>query len=132
MGFRAMILLNSVRTICFTTGPGKKNGSQVARILFLLLLTTTAWPCLKNSRNLGTIFLPGPVNIPSDLPNERSHFVITGGSDESFRRRSNEVPGVADWVRTRAVRQAIKKFKNGRNGTDEELKTLLGLGNVDR
>ena len=76
--------------------------------------------------------MPGPVNIPSDLPNERSPFVITGGSDETFRRRSNEVPGVADWVRTRAVRQAIKKFTNGRNGTDEELKTLLGLGNVDR
>ena len=39
----------------------QKNGSQVARILFLLLLTTSAWPCLKNSRNLGTILLPGPV-----------------------------------------------------------------------
>ena len=41
-------------------GPAK-NGSQVARILFLLLLTTSAWPCLKHSRNLGTILLPGPV-----------------------------------------------------------------------
>ena len=36
----------------FPTGPGKKNGSQVARILFLLLLTTSACPCLKNSLNL--------------------------------------------------------------------------------
>ena len=43
------------------TGIGKKNGSQVVRILFLLLLTTPARPCLKNSRNLGTILLPGPV-----------------------------------------------------------------------
>ena len=39
----------------------QKNVSQVARILFLLLLTTSAWPCLRNSRNLGTILLPGPV-----------------------------------------------------------------------
>ena len=36
----------------------QRNGSQVARILFLLMLTTSAWPCLKNSRNLGTILLP--------------------------------------------------------------------------
>ena len=47
--------------VCTCTRPGKKKGSQVARILFLLLLTTSAWPCLKNSRNLGTILLPGSV-----------------------------------------------------------------------
>ena len=41
----------------------RKNGFQVARIVFLLLLTTSAWPCLKNSRNLGTILLPGPVSL---------------------------------------------------------------------
>ena len=29
----------------------------------MLLLTTSACPCLKNSRNLGTILLPGPVKI---------------------------------------------------------------------
>ena len=46
-----------------------------------------------------------------------------------MRRRSNEVSDVADWIRRAAVRQALK---NGRNGTEEEIKTLLGFGNVDR
>ena len=33
------------------------------RILFLLLLKTAAWLCLKHSRNLGTTFKPRPVYI---------------------------------------------------------------------
>ena len=41
----------------------QKNGSQVARILFLLLLTTSAWPCLNNFRNLGSILMLGPVDV---------------------------------------------------------------------
>ena len=55
----------------------QKNGSQVARILFLLLPTTTAWPCLKNSRNLGTILLPGPVHLsPNHSVNIDEHFIF--------------------------------------------------------
>ena len=44
-------------------------------------------------------------------------------------RRSNEVPDVANWIRNAAVIQAVR---SGRNGTDEEIKTLLGFGEVDR
>ena len=40
-----------------------KGGPQVWRILLLLLLTTFAWLCLQNSRNLGTTFYPSPVQI---------------------------------------------------------------------
>ena len=36
---------------------------------------------------------------------------------------------MADWIRRAAVTQALK---NGRNGTEEEIKNLLGFGNVDR
>ena len=54
--------LSQEKLTTYIQGP-EKNGSQVARILFLLLLTTSAWPCLKNSCNLGTILLPGPVHV---------------------------------------------------------------------
>ena len=33
-----------------------KGGPEVGRFLLLLLLTTSAWPGLKHSRNLGTTF----------------------------------------------------------------------------
>ena len=36
---------------------------------------------------------------------------------------------MADWIRRAAVTQALK---SGRNGTEEEIKNLLGFGNVDR
>ena len=56
------LILEFASSLFFNYRARQKNGSQVARILFLLLLTTAAWPCLKNSRNLGTILLPGPVH----------------------------------------------------------------------
>ena len=40
----------------------QKNSSKGARILFLLLLTTSAWPCLKNSRNRNHSFA-GPCTL---------------------------------------------------------------------
>ena len=58
----------------------QKIRSQVARILFLLLLTTSAWPCLKNSRNLGTILLPGPVCFPRIKPVVGSEAVPHGAA----------------------------------------------------
>ena len=46
-----------------STGPGKKNGSQVARIFRASPGISGKQQQEQNSRNLGTIFLPGPVHL---------------------------------------------------------------------
>ena len=40
-----------------------EDGPQVWWILFMQLFTTSAWPCLQHSRNIGHFFEPSPVDI---------------------------------------------------------------------
>ena len=49
-----------------------KGGPQVWRILFQLLLTTSAWPCLLHSRNLGPGLFAKPCTYRPRHPLARS------------------------------------------------------------
>ena len=89
----------------------QKNGSQVARILFLLLLTTSAWPCLNNSRNLGTIFLPGPVCAEQD---QACHIddVLTTHAQRSIHRVNLQ-------FRTHnSIKETVTPFQHHTTGTN--------------
>ena len=87
---------------------GLKSGSQVWRIMFLLLLTTSASTCLKNSFNVRTISLPSPVQFlrgPSQSHRLRDHY------HETRKEASLLVPHNMDDVVTVALRQHF--FKHG-------------------
>ena len=63
-----------------------KGGTQVWWILLPLLLTTSAWPCLQHSRNLGTTFMPSPVYLTLSGTNPAARRVCGGFSGRTESR----------------------------------------------